>query len=286
LSLLFAAINQTLIATNMKKVLVSLSVLSLAIATNAQVLLSGGLTYSQNFDTLASALVGTATTSPWTDNSTLVGWYASRGLPTPTTAWTSMRLDPGDNTSGQIHDYGATASTDRSLGSLGSGTPGTNAIGLRILNDTGAAFTGDITISYTGEQWRNGGNTAVQTILTFGYATSASPFTSPISASSTDGAFTPLASLNFNSPTVGATAAALDGNAAANQVALSGTILGITLNAGDEILLRWYDINDTGNDHGGGLDNLTVTFATVPEPTVAVLGGLGLLGMAFWRRRK
>lgn len=263
----------------------------LAVTVHAQVLLSGGLTYAQNFDTLSNTLPVAATTIPWSDNTTLPGWYATRGLPAPQAAWTSYRVDSGDNNSGGIHSLGSTNGgggvnpiTDRAFGSVGSGTPGTNAIGLRIQNDT-ADTLGNITISYTAEQWRNGGNVNVQTILAFSYGINAA-FT-PVSAVTNDPTYALFTALDFVSPQVGATAAALDGNAAANRTTFSNILLpGVTLNPGQEIMLRWLDVNDSGNDHGGGIDDLTVNFSIVPEPAGAVLMGLGVLGLVFWRRRK
>ena len=81
----------------------------------AQVLLSGGLTYSQNFDSLASSMTGT--TVPWTDNSTLVGWYASRAITASggaygPTAYTSYRVAPGTNNSGWVYSFGAARSRE------------------------------------------------------------------------------------------------------------------------------------------------------------------------------
>jgi hypothetical protein len=35
----------------------------------------------------------------------------------------------------------------------------------------------------------------------------------------------------------------------------SGTLSSITLNPGYEIMLRWYDFDDVGNDHGSGIDD-------------------------------
>ena len=268
----------------MKKLLFALSLGTLSVlSANAQILLSGGLSYSQNFDT---ALPSTGTSGVWTDNTTpLPGWYAARA--TTGQAYTVFRIDNGANNSGSIFDYGATGGGDRALGSVASGTPGTNAIGLLFKNDTGSTWTGDISISYTGEQWRNGGNTSTQTILYFSYfVTSTDISAGPIGALYPDPNYTALASLDFISPTVGATAAALDGDNPANQAALSGTLFGITLNANDYIMLRWSDINDAGNDHGGGIDNLNVNFITVPEPTAAVLGGFALLGLGYWWRKR
>ena len=275
----------------MKKVLFSLSVLSLAVAANAQVLLSGGLTYSQNFDTLASSPV--ASNPVWSDNTTLPGWYASRAYTAGTTsaygpyAYTSYRIDAGTSTSGLLYSYGVAGVnpvTDRALGSLSSGTPKTNVFGVRIANDTASAVD-TVTISYTGEQWRNGGNTAVHT-LAFAYQVSGSPFTSPIAVD--NAGWTAFSALNFLTPTTGATAAALDGNLAANRTAFTGVVLtGVTINPGEEIFLRWLDLDDSGSDHGFAVDDFSVSASVVvPEPATAALGGLAALGFLLSRRNR
>src|SRR5262245_6389441 len=114
----------------------------LALAANGQVLLSGGLTYSQNFDSLSNTPA--ASSGTWTDNATpgLVGWYASRAFVSGTTspfgpfAYTTYRVGDGSANNGSIWSFGTIGATDRALGSLGSGTPKTNVFGVRILNDT------------------------------------------------------------------------------------------------------------------------------------------------------
>ena len=78
----------------------------------------------------------------------------------------------------------------------------------------------------------------------------------------------------------------LDGNASANRIAISSTFTGVTLNSGDEIMFRWSDPDETGNDMGLAIDDLTVTFSQVPEPSTTVLGGLALFGMIAWRRMR
>ena len=278
----------------MKKLIV-LSILAVsAVAANAQVLLSGGLSYSQNFDTLASATVGT--TATWTDNSTLAGWYASRAVTATTTsaygpyAYAAYRIDAGTSTGGTLYSYGVAGVnpvTDRALGSLSSGTPKTNAIGVSFQNDTASAVD-TITISYTGEQWRNGGNTAVQS-LTFSYRiySPAGAFAAPLDT--LPASWTAFSALTFNSPTTGAVAAALDGNATANQTAFSSILLtGVTLNAGDAIIFRWVDVDDSGSDHGLAVDNFSASFSVVvvPEPSTLALAGLGGLGLSLLRRRR
>ena len=260
-----------------------------SINVRGQILLSGGLTYSQDFNSLASSSTGT--TVPWADNTTLPGWYASRALTSSTGAYgpypyTSYRVAGGENNSGWIYSFGTNGVnpiTERAFGSIASGTPATNAWGLRLQNNT-ADPLGNVTISYTGEQWRNGGNANVQTMY-FTYRTSSSPITDPTPGN--ESLWTAFATLNFDTPITGTTAMPLDGNAPGNYKVFSNVLLpGVTLNPGDEIFLRWYDINDPGNDHGFGVDDFAVSFSVVvPEPACAALAGLGLLSLMLWRRR-
>ena len=278
----------------MKKLFALSCIALISFAAQAQVLLSGGLTYTQNFDSMSNA--PSSSTYTWTDNATpgLEGWYASRAYVSGTTsafgpfAWPSYRVSDGSLNNGGLYSYGTIGSTDRALGSLSSGTPKTNAFGVLIQNDTGSAVD-NILISYTGEQWRNGGNTTAQA-LAFSYSTTSSSFwvagaldTAPAGADS----WIAFNTLSFVSPTVGAAATALDGNNAANQVQFSNVLLtGVTLNPGDSIFLRWVDIDDSGNDHGFGVDNFSVSFSAVPEPSTLALLGLGGLGLAMLRRRR
>src|SRR6185369_5203729 len=65
--------------------------------------------------------------------------------------------------------------------------------------------------------------------------------------------------LDFTSPVATATAAALDGNANANRTAKAALMPTGNVANGQEIWLRWKDINDTGNDHGLAVDDFSVT---------------------------
>ena len=265
------------------------------LAAKGQVLLSGGLTYSQNFDSLSNS--PPTGTPAWTDNGTagLTGWYASRAFLSGTAsaygpfAFTTYKVGDGSANSGSIYSFGTAGATDRALGSVGSGTPKTNVFGVRIQNDTGSAV-GTVTISYTGEQWRNGGNTVLTpNTLAFSYQVSSTPFTSPIGVDSApNNGWTGFTPLDFVSPNAAAgSAAALDGNAAGNRTVFSNILLpGVTVNPGQEIFIRWLDIDDTGNDHALAVDDFSVSFSQVPEPSAAVLGGLAVLSLTFSRRRK
>jgi hypothetical protein len=224
-----------------------------ALSASAQINFSSGSPYQQNFDTLASTSSGPTN---WTDNQTLPGWYAAKAVGGTITNYV---VGAGAANGGAIYSFGSTNATDRALGSVSSGTPGTLAYGIRFKNDTDRAIT-NITVSYTGEQWRNGGNANVQT-LAFAYFTSASTIESPDPGNSST--WTPVNALDFKTPIATATAAPLDGNAAANRQIFSAVLLtNAAVFPGQEIFLRWLDINDSGNDHGFAVDDLTVTFTS------------------------
>src|SRR5947208_3074851 len=86
----------------MKKIFAVLgSVTFLGFAAQGQILMSGGLTYSQNFDSLSNSPVGS--NYSWVDGATpgVEGWYASRAFTGGTTsafgpfAYTTYRVDSG-----------------------------------------------------------------------------------------------------------------------------------------------------------------------------------------------
>lgn len=218
----------------------------------AQVPISAG-PYFQDFDALAA----TGTANPWTDNTTLLGWYASRAIGG---AVTNYRASAGTDSAGGLYSFGAASAGERALGSIASGTPSHLAWGVRFVNDSDETLTG-FTVSYTGEQWRNGGNPAVQT-LAFSYQIGDAPLANPDPADA--GSWIAVPELDFLSPTVGATAGALDGNAAAQRVLLSATVAGLAIVPGQEVFLRWRDVNDAGNDHGLAVDDVSVSFAGGP----------------------
>ena len=141
--------------------------------------------YTQDFN----SLLNTGTSNPWTNDSTLDGWYSTR---------TTYRADTGASNSGGQYSYGAWSSTERALGSVGSGSTSTIYYGVRLRNDSGNAVS-TLTISYTGEQWRNGGNTT-QHWLAAAYQIGASV------TSLTSGAWTGVSQLNFTGPIATSTA--------------------------------------------------------------------------------
>jgi Carboxypeptidase regulatory-like domain/Putative Ig domain len=201
-----------------------------------------GTPVTENFDSL-----GTTTTTLVTDNTTITGVYAFRaaGNAIPNT----FTADIGGSNTGRFNNYGSLAASDRTIGSLSSGTPGTLNYGVRYVNNTGSIITA-LQVTYTGEQWRNGGNVTPQ-VLSFNYrqATTVTDLTT--------GTYIPVVALNFTSLVNTAVAAAVDGNLPANRTTLMTTI-NVVIPVGEEIMLRWTDLNDAGNDHGFGVDDLSV----------------------------
>ena len=243
----------------------------LAASASAQVLLSGG-TYSQTFDFPALEQTANPNTN-WVNNSDILGWYAETSFGVVT----NYRVSSGGVNNGSVYSFGTTGSAERALGAIPSGTYNGVTHGLRMQNDT-ANTIGSFTIGYTGEQWRNGGPAgSLLNTLAFSYRIDSLAITSPDWANA--GTWAPITALDFVSPITSTTAAALDGNLPANRITLSATISGLSMTPGQEVFFRWYDINDTSNDHGLAVDDLTVSYTTVavPEPTTAALLGMGLL---------
>jgi autotransporter-associated beta strand protein len=153
----------------------------------------------------------------------------------------------GGIASGATYSLGAAGSNERSLGSLASGSL-TPVFGGVFVNNSTSTYTA-FTLSYTGEQWRDG-NGGINT-LNFGYGVG--------NTDVLNGTFTAATGLNFSSPVNGGGVGdvALDGNLPANQTAKSATINGISWGPGQTLVVRWTDTNDGGNDDELGIDDLT-----------------------------
>ncbi|MFT3787849.1 MAG: hypothetical protein QM770_17035 [Tepidisphaeraceae bacterium] len=257
----------------------------------ALVISDSSLSYSQNFDTLTQS--GTA--QAWTDDvatdgaAGLKGWYV--GYSSNSTR--NIQGSGGGTATGTIYSFGASSSVngvgDRALGSVASGTPGNITYAMRFVNNSVTNVTG-FTLNYDGEQWRVADKTgasgatgnALNENLVPGYAV----FNAGAGAPGVTGTYTaaPGAS-QFNTPIDGATpAASLDGNLAANRVAgFSWTVTGLSVAPNQELWIRFFDSDSAGSDHGLSVDNVSVSFTLLPEPST-VLGGLALGALALRRR--
>lgn len=218
----------------MKCVLAGLAAMTLlGPDTVAQILMSGG-TYSQKFDSLASS----GSSNPWTDISTLPGWYAAKGDNDATT----YSAGAGTSATGSIYSFGTSGvnpATDRALGAVAS-AGNAYAYGVRFYNDTAFAQT-NITVSCTAEQWRTAsGANAVTNAQAFSYQIAATPLTSADAANAQT--WTSFPALDFYSPAVNTNSSSgspLDGNAFTNRQVFNGTVLtGVVVQPGQELFLR------------------------------------------------
>ncbi len=251
----------------------SAATLTISSAAAGQLAYAGG-TYSQNFNTLPTSsssttftLSGTAPfdlTAATVSASGMTGWTAAANTGT----LTSLIANTGSGTGGGLYSYGSASSSDRALGSLGSGSVAPR-YGLTLVNSTGQPIT-QFTLSYFGEKWRSGATTTSNT-LTFAYGVGATNLTT--------GTFTNATTLNYASSTTTASGA-LDGNA--NRTSVSATITGFTWAANQTLVLRWTDVDDTGSDDGIAIDDLSFSTPVGSAPTVVSTSptnnATGLLG--------
>ena len=264
------------------KIKASLSILAAALATavSAQAAyIFTGTTFVESFDGLPTtaspglfpATVGTVTT--------VSGTIFSGTRVAGTGGAANLAVDAGGGNSGAIYSYGAAASSERALGVLASASQ-IMGFGVQITNGSGAAMN-QISISFTQENWRS--STSVVNILPAFFATSALAGVDETNFLTFAG-FTAVTELDVTGPAIVATNGALDGNDPANQATRTFTFTNLNLAAGESLYLRWADTNDVGSDAGLAIDNLTISVDPVPEPSTALLGALGLLGIL--RRRR
>lgn len=224
----------------------------------APVAITGTGNYSQNFDTLPNIA------AVWADDSTVPGWYSQR-----TGSGTTIEADSGLSGSGNLYSYGTAGATERALGSLGNSNAaaGNFAHGVLLQNASGEAATLN-SLAYTAEQWRKSGATDAQ-LVTLWYKISSSPITSLNPETSNIG-WAAIPAGDFSSPVNTSTVAALDGNDPANQTAISINP-NILVPAGNYLMLRWKDPDQTGADHGLAIDD--VSLAWIASPVISLSPG-------------
>ena len=215
-----------------------------------------GTDYFQNFDTLPRA--GTFVYNeqgpfdvPTAPFSSLPGWAFGRigGLSQDA----AFMVGNGSSARDGVYSFGANGSTDRALGSL-AGPTRSSTFGAVFVNNTGSTIN-SITISYTGEQWREARNSNT---LLFQYAVGAGNIT--------NGNFTSFSALNFTALRTGP-AGPINGNTL--QIQISATITGLNWTAGSTFAIRWEDQNDIRPEPGLAIDNFSLT---IPEPATVAAG--------------
>ena len=229
--------------------------------------------YVQNFDALGTATIsnvisgtlGVQTSLGDVVNTNLNGWYGAKIGGSGTSA--NLVANNGSLSSGALYNYGSTnspANVDRSLGGLSSGTmvPGFGAL---VQNNTGSTIN-SIIINLTGKFWRS--STSVQNVLTFGYGLVDGSTFNNLNFLSAPGA-SALPSANVVGPAPVVSNGSLDGNDPANQTLITNVAIPVQLLPGETMFFRWQDSNNTGNDAGLAIDNLSLTASTsLPLPVV------------------
>lgn len=301
----------------MKRFICAAAVSFCAAAAFGQVSYTGGA-YTQDFDTLpttgtANAWTNNSTLPGWYAMNSRTGGTLKSGRDEGSWVVTpSIRAGDGSSNAGGVYSFGTVGSSDRALGSVGS----TNAIvgdsvyALVLQNNTGITMT-SFSLTYNGEQWRDGGNAdSRRSMLDFDYGTfAAAPGNADLqggnltgytgadptvwtndSSRSLDQVFgnilagtsanaTP-GTLDFAGPVGTTVAAAVNGNGAGLVSGING-VISINWLPGEYLVLRWWDNDSVGFDHGLAIDD--VNFEATPEPTSLALLALG--GLALLRRR-
>ncbi|MFZ4621664.1 MAG: T9SS type A sorting domain-containing protein [Bacteroidota bacterium] len=218
--------------------------------------------YTQNFNTLASTgTTGSVVPAGWTFNESGTNANATYGL------------DNGIATSGNTYSYGATSATERSLGSLASGSL-LSTFGAGFVNNAGFVIS-QLPITYKGKQWRRGGSGASDTLL-FELSTDASSLTT--------GTWTKYPALYLRSISTTASAVSLDGENAANQTTVTATITGLSIPVSGTFWIRWTDVNVTGSDDGLAIDDLSIDGANLPVELVSFTAAASARGVELaWR---
>lgn len=214
--------------------------------------------YEQAFDALST----NGSENVWDDAAfPLEAWYAcTSAVPAAT-----YRAGNGSVANRGLYAFGAAGCADRSLGSLAAAGSAC-LFGVAFTNASEAAIT-NLGVSFTAEQWRVGASAQTNRLVVDYCVTNA---VIPLH----QGVWRRLGALCFASPLVtnGVQTSGACYAAQARAAAISRPVA-----PGDVVLVRWSDLDDAGNDHAFGIDDLRVTWsAGGPLPLAAAVGAAGL----------
>ncbi len=210
--------------------------------------------YTQNFDALPTSATNVTNIAASVFLTALPGWAITSTVVT-------RGISNGGGTGGTVYSFGTSSATDRALGGLASGSTGTQHWGFCYTNSQASPII-DLTLDYVGEQWRVAQLNANQ--LDVSYSLEAAVASDLATTVDDDAGWTRLNALDFVSPTLSSTAAALDGNAAANRTAKTYSWTGLNLAVGSSLCVRWRDIDNSGGDHGLAIDDLILRGTLAP----------------------
>lgn len=219
--------------------------------------------YNQNFDSLD--LGSNGVDALWQNDSTLPGWYANRS---------QIRVSDGSGSTldsagfARIVSFGTALSEDRALGSshhVHDGEP--TVFGMKLHNASGDVID-KITIAFDGEQWRRASLQVPENqTLTFSCAINAIDITL--------GNYFRVPELDFSSIDDGSSngfGSGLDGNQVRLQ-RIQASIGKLSWLPNTDLWLRWVDLNNTSNDHGLAIDNVSIVI--MDEDTVLAIDDNG-----------
>jgi hypothetical protein len=241
-----------------------------SVYTHGQISLTpGNLSYTQNFNTLAN----TGNSNTWTNNSTLPGWYAASKL---TLAMCSTyRASDGTSSTAMLHSLGKrqthSQTLDRALGSIpNDGETDDIAFGVLFENNSGSELQ-SVTVTFHAEQWRR--------VLQNPKANSKMGYQrTKVSWSVAEDVLVGASdlfneSVFFDIPE--ATLISIDTTTVTPSDSLNGNVIfrdvevefPVSIPAGWQFFLRFYDENASGLDVAIGVDDLTVLFSTQATTT-------------------
>jgi hypothetical protein len=219
----------------------------------AQIIISTNGVYTQDF--------GNTDITSWINNSTFLGWYS-----THTSINHENITNSAPTNTGGFYSYECNGNNDQKIGSRPSnsvpGAVGTYIrYGVRFINNSGQTIT-RIRITFTAFQFSLAENDGVINSLEFHYRISNTAITNL-----TSGTYTSVPQLWYQLPNndTGGNSNQLLGYPCTVYTTFD-ECLNITINHGEEIMLRWSDRNDANNDHHNGIDDVTISFYTnTPE---------------------
>ena len=241
---------------------------------------AGGLSpYKQNFDGLSGSIV--------VSSNHLTGGlqevYTQAEFSGTSYAPPSIEANDGSNAVAAYYHFGYASgpgTTDRALGGIAATTTvdGIGYVGIRFKNATTATVIKNLEIQYAMEQWYNSGRLdGAQVSVSYLKSTSTTTVTS---LQQVAGAWQDIAPLLINAPSTATVVANRDGNSPSNRRVSKTTVMGINLQPGEEVMVRWaYALNNATNGNGLSIDDVVVT----PETNVFYAKTTGdLNNLATW----
>ena len=220
---------------------------------------SVGFAYTQNFSTLPqistyqSSLIGKGPYFLGSLHSGLTGLFIAQN--SGSSLVLNFATSAGSNATPGIFSYGPTNSAIRGLGSLSS-SAGAYIFGVAFTNKSSSVID-QFEIDITAGQWRKGGSGKANQ-WTFSYITT-------ISKSVLDTGFTTNPLLDFSSVQTSAGAAAVNGILAVNQQRKKDTITHLNWKPNEQLILKWEDKDEVGNDDGMAIQLLQCKALSMPD---------------------